>query len=135
MKSSTAANPDWEAVAASASQSVVAITVDLGHGSGQGSGIVLDKEGHVRDQQPRDRQRRQRRLDHRELSDGKSYDATVVGTDPSTDLAVRQDQQPAVEPDARHLRGLDQVSVGDAVMASATRWACPTPSPPASSAP
>lgn len=78
------------AVAAKASPSVVTIDVKGGNGEGSGSGIVLAKDGYV--------------LTNTHVvtlggttstptvsvstSDGRIFDATVVGTDPTMDLAV-----------------------------------------------
>src|SRR5262245_62065823 len=75
-----------------AAASVVEITVSSGNSGlgpggaqGQGSGFVYDREGHV--------VTNEHVVDGAEsvsvrFSDGSSYDASVVGTDPSSDLAV-----------------------------------------------
>ncbi|MDO5736149.1 MAG: trypsin-like peptidase domain-containing protein [Propionibacteriaceae bacterium] len=80
-------NPDWTAVAAAVSDAVVAIQVSSGQGGGQGSGVILDEEGHI--------------VTNNHVIEGggsgaqiavliknELFKATVVGTDPSTDLAV-----------------------------------------------
>ncbi|MGY1840051.1 MULTISPECIES: trypsin-like peptidase domain-containing protein [unclassified Modestobacter] len=79
------------AAAAKAAPSVVTLYVTSGSGSGSGSGVVLSEDGYV--------------LTNNHVvaldgagdvtvqvrtSDGTVYDATVVGTDPSSDLAVVQ---------------------------------------------
>lgn len=85
--------PDWVATAAAVAPSVVAITVATSgaRGGEQGSGVVLDKEGHIV-------------TNHHvvasgigggatilvTLNDKRAYQATIVGTDASTDLAVLQ---------------------------------------------
>lgn len=78
------------AVAAKASPSVVTISVAGSNASGTGSGVILSQDGYVvtnthvvtldgSTSNPTIRV---------ETSDGKLFDATVVGTDPITDLAV-----------------------------------------------
>lgn len=112
--SSTAANPDWEAVSASASQSVVAIQVSSGQSGAEGSGVVLDTQGHV--------------LTNNHVvaagqtitvvfSDGRGYSAKVVGTDPSTDLAVIKIENPPSGLKPITLGDSGAVKVGDPVMA------------------
>lgn len=114
--SSTATNPDWEKVAAAVKASVVAIDVNTVMGEAQGSGFVLDTAGHL--------------LTNNHvvsganggtvkvsLADGRLYDATVIGTDGSSDLAVLvlksppRDLQPVVLGDS------GAVPVGAPVMA------------------
>ncbi|MGH2324962.1 trypsin-like peptidase domain-containing protein, partial [Streptococcus uberis] len=78
------------AAAATASPSVVTIEVSGGGSSGSGSGIILDNEGHILTNthvvtlggQANDAELTVR------TSDGEVYAATVVGTDPLSDLAV-----------------------------------------------
>ena len=78
------------AAAAKASPSVVTIDVTGSSASGSGSGIILDTEGHILTNthvvtlggttaSPKIAVR---------LNDGKVYNATLVGTDPLSDLAV-----------------------------------------------
>ncbi len=83
---------DWVATAAAVAPSVVSITVSAGgQGGEQGSGVILDKDGHIV-------------TNHHvvaagigggstilvTLNDLRAYEAKIVGTDPSTDLAVLQ---------------------------------------------
>ncbi len=113
---STADNPDWEAVSKAVQQSVVAIQVSDGNGGGaQGSGVIIDDAGHIvtnnhvvagasGDPQVT-------------LTDGRLLEATIVGTDPTTDLAViklkdaPKDLKPAALGDSA------KVVVGEPVMA------------------
>ena len=77
---------NWSATAAAATPSVVAITVGSGdEPSGQGSGVILDADGNIvtNNHVVAGASRVQVTL-----SNNKSYDAKVVGKDPSTDLAV-----------------------------------------------
>ena len=80
----------------------MAITVKSSQGGAQGSGVILDTKGRV--------------LTNNHvvvgaggqsqltvtLNDGRTYSATVVGTDPSTDLAVIQMTTPP--PTSRPIR-------------------------------
>jgi len=119
--SSTTASPasyspstDWGGVAANVTPSVVAISVESGSGGGAGSGVVWDEAGHIvtNAHVVAGAQRVQVTL-----SDGRSYDAEIAGTDPSTDLAVLTLTSP---PDDLHpiTVGDDEaLAVGDPVMA------------------
>jgi S1-C subfamily serine protease len=72
------------AVSAKALPSVVSVYVSSQQGSGMGSGVILDKEGHVLTNY-------HVAGDADELSvqlNGKSYSATILGSDSSSDLAV-----------------------------------------------
>ncbi|MGH3070838.1 MAG: S1C family serine protease [Gaiellaceae bacterium] len=105
------------------SKSVVEITVaataaDPFGGSGtqqaQGSGFVYDDEGHVITNQ--------HVVDGAETVsvkfwNGRSYDATVVGSDPSTDLAVLDVDAPASVLEPLQLGDSDSVEVGEGVVA------------------
>ena len=109
--------PDWAAVAEQVSPSAVAIMVSTGNGTSQGTGVILDEQGtiltnnHVVDGG---------QALQVTTSDGLSYSASVVGTDPSTDLAVirldspPEDLQPATFADS------STVTVGQPVMALGT---------------
>ncbi len=107
----------WTAVASAVTPSVVSITVSSAAGAGEGSGVVWDDAGHIVTN------------DHVvsgagpgaqvsvKFGDGHSYEATVVGTDPTTDLAVLKLVNPpaSLTPIARGDSGALQV--GDPVMA------------------
>src|SRR6185312_6429204 len=105
------------AAAAKASPSVVTIDVAGSSEAGSGSGIILDKAGHIltnthvvtlggTTNSPKIAVR---------TSDGKVHDATVVGTDPLSDLAVikieAQDLVPA------ELGTSGSLNVGDTAIA------------------
>jgi putative serine protease PepD len=106
-------------------KSIVEITVTsaghatpFGGGGGtaqsQGSGFVLDEEGHVITNQ--------HVVDGAEsisvmFSDGSSYDAEVVGSDPSTDVAVIKVDAAASVLEPLALGDSDAVEVGDGVVA------------------
>ena len=83
-------------------------------GNGQGSGFVYDTEGHV--------------VTNQHVVDaggsisvtfwnGKTYQAQVVGSDPSTDLAVLKVDAPASVLEPITLGDSDSLEVGDAVVA------------------
>src|SRR3954466_1064372 len=116
VKGSTTA-PNWVATAAAVKPSVVSVKVQAADGSGgQGSGVVLDTSGRV--------------LTNNHvvaagsgatisvvLADGRTYKATIVGTDPSTDLAVLAIQQPPRDLVPATFADSSQLKVGDPVMA------------------
>jgi putative serine protease PepD len=78
------------AAAAKAAPSVVTLYVSSDSGSGSGSGVVLSADGYVLTNNhvvTLDSSSNQATVQVR-TSDGTLYDATVVGTDPTSDLAV-----------------------------------------------
>jgi len=80
----------------------------------QGSGFVYDEEGHVITNQ--------HVVDDADsvtvqFSNGKSYDASVVGTDPSTDIAVLKVDAPKSLLEPLELGDSSTVGVGDGVVA------------------
>lgn len=114
-------NPDSvtavTAAAAKASPSVVTIEVDGQSQAGSGSGIILDKEGHI--------------LTNTHVvtlggavsnptvtvrtNDGQVHKATVVGTDPMSDLAVIKIDATGLQPAT--LGDSSKLNVGDAAVA------------------
>ena len=81
--------PNWVATAAAVKPSVVSVRVQASDGSGgQGSGVILDTTGRVLTNNHVVADAGAGATISVELSDGRTYDATVVGTDPATDLAV-----------------------------------------------
>ncbi len=91
-------------------RSVVEITV----ANGQGSGFVYDGAGHV--------VTNHHVVDGAEsakvtLWNGTSYDATIVGSDPSTDLAVLDVDAPASVLDPLELADSSELAVGHGVVA------------------
>ena len=109
--------PNWSATAGVVSPSVVAISVTGSAGSGQGSGVIFDTKGHI--------------LTNNHvvaaggtgsqltvtLADKRTYAATVVGTDPSTDLAVIKLTNAPSDLKAIALGDASRLKVGDPVMA------------------
>ena len=105
---------DWVAVARAVEPSVVAVRVTAGNSGDEGSGIVYDGKGHIL-------------TNHHViaaatggggqvqvvLSDGRAYNATIVGSDPSTDLAVLQVKNPPAELKPASFADSGAVKVGD----------------------
>ena len=117
VSSAAKTNPDWNAVTAAVSPSVVSITVEGNGSGGQGSGVVIDDSGHVL-------------TNHHvvsgagddakitvTLSDGKAYAATIAGEDASTDLAVVSLTDPPDDLRPITIGSSQQLQVGDPVMA------------------
>jgi putative serine protease PepD len=96
---------------------VVAITVTGSQGGGQGSGVIFDTAGHILTNNHVAVAGGAGSQISVTLADQRTYGATVVGTDPSTDLAVIKltnapsDLKPIALGDANTLK------VGDQVMA------------------
>ena len=103
-----------------AHEGVVEITVTAGADSGQGggtaqgSGFVYDKAGHVVTNHHVVDGASTARVS---FANGDTYDATVVGTDPSTDLAVLKVDAPASVLTPLSLADSSDLAVGDGVVA------------------
>ncbi len=106
--------PNWTATADAVSPSVVSITAQLAQGEAQGSGVIIDGDGHVLTNNHVVSGAQKLTVT---LSDGRTFSATVRGTDPSTDLAVvTVDNAPSdLTPVA--IGNSDDLKVGDPVMA------------------
>ena len=117
MKQADPNNPSWTATSAAVSPSVVAIAVQAQGGSGQGSGVVIDREGHVLTNNHVVNGGGEGAEISVTLSDGRTYEATVAGTDPSTDLAVITLKNPPEDLEPIALGDSDALKVGDPVMA------------------
>ncbi|MGY1728845.1 S1C family serine protease [Geodermatophilus sp. SYSU D01062] len=106
------------AAAAKASPSVVTVYVTSGSGSGSGSGVVLSDDGYVLTNNhvvTLDSSTGDAAIQVR-TADGTLYDATVVGTDPTSDLAVIR-LQGASGLTAATFADSDDVQVGDLAVA------------------
>ena len=110
-------NPNWTATAAAVAPSVVSITVDSGQASAQGSGVVIDGKGHVLTNNHVVSGVGQGATITVTLKDGRTYKATVAGTDPSTDLAVITLTNPPSDVKPVALGNSEDLKVGDPVMA------------------
>lgn len=107
-------SPDWEAVAAAARPSVVAINVQVQQGEAAGSGVILDEQGHILTNNHVVEGARTAQV---MLWDGRIYEASIVGTDPTTDLAVLKITDPPDDLTAATLGTSDDLAVGESVMA------------------
>ncbi len=111
---STSQNPDWKAVAAAVEPSVVAVQMTSGQSGGEGSGVILDAEGRIVTNNHVVAGAQEIQV---VLNDGRKYDAKIVGTDPATDLAVIQLENPPSDLKPASLGTTGSVGVGDSVMA------------------
>ncbi len=113
VKQGSASAPDWTATASVVSPSVVSITAIQEQGGGQGSGVVIDKT-HVLTNNHVVAGAQKLTVT---LADGRTYDAEVRGTDPSTDLAVITVKNAPSDLTPVAIGNSDKIAVGDPVMA------------------
>jgi len=112
-----ASTPNWSVTAAAVSPSVVAISVESGRSSGQGSGVIIDALGHIVTNNHVVAAAGQGAKISVTLNDRRTYDATVVGTDPSTDLAVIKLTNAPSDLKAIAVGDANTLKVGEPVMA------------------
>src|SRR5450631_1539605 len=112
-----ASAPNWSVTAGAVSPSVVAITVTSSQGGGQGSGVIFDTKGHILTNNHVVAAGGTGSTLSVTLNDKRTYDATVVGTDPSTDLAVIKLTNAPTDLRAISLGDANAIKVGDQVMA------------------
>lgn len=105
---------DWSGVAAAVTPGVVSIDVVGRQGQGSGSGVVWDTEGHVVTNAHVVGTGGQVQV---VLSDGRRYPASVVGQDPSSDLAVLALENPPADLHPVRVGDDGDLAVGDPVMA------------------
>ena len=113
----SATTPNWSVTAATVSPSVVAITVTGSQGGGQGSGVIFDTKGHILTNNHVVAAGGTGSTLSVTLNDKRTYAATVVGTDPSTDLAVIKLTNAPADLKAITLGDANAIRVGDQVMA------------------
>jgi putative serine protease PepD len=113
---STAENPDWQAVASAVQASVVAIQVTTSSGGAEGSGVIVDTDGHIVTNNHVVSGAQDDKVQVT-LTDGRIFTADVVGTDPTTDLAVIQITDAPDDLTPASLGDSTDVTVGDPVMA------------------
>jgi len=115
--SSSDTSADWGAVAQAVEPSVVAVAVRTQQGEGEGSGVILDKDGRIVTNNHVVTGADEGATVNVTLSDGRTYAAKVVGTDPTTDLAVIQITDPPENITPATLGTSESAQVGDQVMA------------------
>ncbi|WP_051196788.1 S1C family serine protease [Jonesia quinghaiensis] len=113
---STSTNPDWQAVSAAVSQTVVAIEVTSTSGDGQGSGVIIGTDGRILTNNHVVEGATNGKITVT-LDDGRIYDATITGLDAATDLAVITLTDPPSDLTAATFADSDAVTVGDSVIA------------------
>ena len=112
--------PDWTATASAVAPSVVAISVGSGTRTiGQGSGVIIDAAGHVltNNHVVSAGGRASNVTLTVTLDDRRTYQASVTGTDPASDLAVIKLTNPPSDLRPIALGNDDNLRVGDPVMA------------------
>jgi putative serine protease PepD len=112
-----ASAPNWAVTAAAVSPAVVAIKVTSGQGTDQGSGVIFDTSGHILTNNHVVAAGGQGATISVTLNDLRTYDASVVGTDPSTDLAVIKLTNAPTDLKAIALGDANALTVGEPVMA------------------
>lgn len=107
---------DWATVAKAVEPAVVSITVTSGSSSSEGSGVILDTQGHIatNNHVVSGGQNGQIQVT---LNNNTIYDATIVGTDAGTDLAVIKLTAPPSDLTPIAFGDVSTVAVGDPVMA------------------
>ncbi|QDW62513.1 S1C family serine protease [Oerskovia sp. KBS0722] len=113
---STSENPNWQAVTSAVAPSVVSIQVTTAAGGAEGSGVVIDTEGHVLTNN-HVVEGAQDDTVQVTLSDGRLYEAKIVGLDPTTDLAVVKLVDPPSNLTPASFGDSDDVTVGESVLA------------------
>ena len=112
-----AQNPNWTATAAAVAPSVVSITVRAGSSGAQGSGVIIDDKGHILTNNHVVAGVGQGATLTVTLNNGRTYQATVAGTDAATDLAVITLKTPPSDLKPIAFGNSDSLKVGDPVMA------------------
>uniref|UniRef100_UPI001E616984 S1C family serine protease n=1 Tax=Kineosporia sp. R_H_3 TaxID=1961848 RepID=UPI001E616984 len=110
-------SPNWGDVAAAVEPSVVSVKVRAGQSSGEGSGVILDTSGRILTNNHVVSDAANGGTIQVVLSDGRTFDASIVGRDPATDLAVIKLDAAPSGLKAATLGDSSAVRVGDAVMA------------------
>ncbi|OTA25574.1 hypothetical protein B9G54_07415 [Alloscardovia macacae] len=105
---------DWTAIAKKVAPSVVSIQGRVSNGTVIGSGAVLDTEGHIITNNHVVNGASNLQVT---LSNGNMYEADVVGTDPTTDLAVIKLKNAPSDLTPVTFANSDNLAVGESVMA------------------
>lgn len=105
---------NWQDTAQRVRPAVVAIAAQGERGSGQGSGVIIDDQGRIVTNDHVVSGAKQLRVT---LSDGRILPASVLGTDPTTDLAVIELDEAPDDLEFATFADSDDVNIGDPVMA------------------
>lgn len=105
---------DFSDVYARRRSGVVSITTGAGPTTGAGTGVVIDDDGHILTNEHVVSGAQGVTV---ELADGRTETGRVLGTDPSTDLALLQVDVPAAELEPIPLGDSAELAVGDPVLA------------------
>lgn len=108
---------DWTGVADEAESSVVSISVAGRAGGGEGSGVIIDEEGHVLTNSHVVAAAVAGGRVQVSLADARVFPADVVGSDPSTDLAVLKTTAPPEELAPLEFGDSEALRVGEPVIA------------------
>lgn len=116
--STSGEDPDWQAVAAAVQPAVVTISVQSSSSSGVGSGVIYNAQGDiVTNYHVVSGATGADATIQVTLSDGRLYNATVVGTDPTTDLAVIRLENAPSDLTVAAFGSSSDLAVGQEVMA------------------
>lgn len=116
--SASGEDPDWQAVAAAVQPAVVTISVQSSSSSGVGSGVIYNAQGDiVTNYHVVSGATGADATIQVTLSDGRLYNATVVGTDPTTDLAVIRLENAPSDLTVAAFGSSSDLAVGQEVMA------------------
>lgn len=107
----------WASTVETIGPSTVAVSVEASNGQSQGTGVVLDKNGHIVTNNHVVVGARRIAVS---LADGRTFSASVVGTDPSTDIAVIRIDNPPSDLQPAEFANSSDVEVGQEVMAVGT---------------
>lgn len=105
---------NWQATAERVRPAVVAIAMQGERGGGEGSGVIIDAQGRIVTNDHVVAGAKELRVT---LSDGRILPATVIGTDPTTDLAVIELDEAPDDIQFASFADSDDVNIGDPVMA------------------
>ncbi|MDR2723008.1 MAG: trypsin-like peptidase domain-containing protein, partial [Cellulomonadaceae bacterium] len=107
---------DWEAVISTVGKSVVSIQMQSAQGAAEGSGFIIDDQGHIitNDHVVNGAQEDRVLVT---VEDGRLFEAAIVGTDSTTDLAVVQIANPPSDLQPVQFGDSSAVQVGDPVLA------------------
>lgn len=111
------AGGDWSATAAQVAPSVVSISVRTSQGGGAGSGVIIDEQGHVVTNHHVIAGATEGGQILVTLADERVFEASVLGSDQASDLAVLEIADAPVDLTPIEVADSDELVVGEPVMA------------------